>query len=220
MKNKDISISYKIYFIACVLIVLVCSIIQNKSIIVIVTTICEVLYMLFNIKRIKHCFLFGIINSIACSIVYIVNKNYGSACYNLLFILPIFIYGYYKVLKEKEYKINKLDYNSRLYITSVFITLVVGTAIILKMFGGRYVLFDSITMIGSFFAVLLVSFRYVEQWPLLILINISLAINWSIFTFENMINLPTLIIFIIYSINSIYGQVEWCKALHNQNDML
>lgn len=214
MKNNKLSINYKIYFLVCVLTVLICSVIQKKSSVVIITTMCEIIYILFNAKKIKHSFFFGIINIIVCGITFIIDKNYGSACYNLLFILPILIYGYYKVLKEKEFKVNKLDNNVRTYILSVFIALIIGTSIILKMFGGRLVIFDSINMIGGIFAIVLLSFRYIEQWPVINLINLSNVIIWSIFTFENIINLPTLIIWIIYSINSIYGQIVWNKSLH------
>lgn len=214
MKNKNISINYNIYFIACILMVLLCSMAQGKNILIITTIMCQIIYLLLNARKIRYGFLFAIANITVCGILYIINKNYGSACYNLLFILPMLIYGYYKIIKDKEFKINILDNNTRIYIISVFITLIIGTAIILKIFGGRFVIFDSINIVGSFFAIVLVSLRYIEQWPLLILINLSGVITWGIFTFENIINLPTFIIWIICTINCIYGQLVWNKTLH------
>lgn len=211
MKKQEISTKWKIYFCVCVILVTICSIFQKSSFFMLISSVCGVIYVLLNAKGIKYSFLFGIINALTYGIILLLQKMYGSACYNLLYVLPILIYGYFKVSKEKEFKINRLDNNIRIYITGVFITLVVGISIILKMFGGNLAILDSINTIGGFLAVFLLANRYVEQWPVFILVNIAGVITWAILTFQNVLNLPMLFTWIIYTINSIYGQITWNK---------
>lgn len=211
MKKENISIKWKIYFLICVITVIICSIVQKNNFFMLLSSVCGVIYVLFNAKGIKYSFLFGIINALTYGIILVMEKMYGSACYNLLYVLPMLIYGYFKVSKEKEFKINRLENNVRIYIAGVFITLVVGIAIILKIFGGNLVVLDSISTIGGFLAVFLLSNRYIEQWPVFILVNIAGVITWSILTFENILNLPMLLTWIIYTINSVYGQITWLR---------
>lgn len=211
MKKENISIKWKIYFLICVITVIICSIIQKNSFFMLISSVCGVIYVLLNAKGIKYSFLFGIVNALTYGVMLITGKMYGSACYNLLYVLPMLIYGYFKVSKEKEFKTNRLDNNVRTYITGVFVTLVIGISIILKIFGGSLVILDSISTIGGFLAVFLLSNRYIEQWPVFILVNIAGVITWTILTIENMLNLPMLLTWIIYTINSIYGQITWIK---------
>ncbi|MDO4282542.1 MAG: nicotinamide riboside transporter PnuC [Clostridia bacterium] len=211
MRKQDISVSWKIYFVVCIIIISICSIVQKNNLFMLISSVCGVIYVLLNAKGIKYSFLFGIINAFTYGIILILQKMYGSACYNLLYVLPMLIYGYFKVSQEKEFSIHRLDNHIRIYMLGVFITLVIGISVILKIFGGSLVVLDSISSIGGFLAIFLLSNRYIEQWPVFILVNLAGVVTWAIFTAQNILNLPMLLTWSIYTVNSIYGQITWSK---------
>ncbi len=208
---KKVSINFKIFFIISIILVITCSFLKDKNIALVVANFCEVIYLLLNTRKNKHTFLFAIVCFLVNTVILLIKNMYGSALYNLLYIIPLLCYGYYSTVKEKEFSIKKLDNNVRIYLSGVGITLIVGIAIILHIFEVEFALLDTISLICGAISIFLISNRYIEQWVILILVNLSNAITWGILSFNNIVNLPNFLIYIMYIIISIYGLLYWRK---------
>ena len=82
---------------------------------------------------------------------------------------------------------------------------------ILNKFGGNMVFFDSIIMVLSYVAVFLMTNKYMEQWIVWIIVNVSGTIMWGIQTLQNPNNMGLLVMWIIFLCNSVYGFINWRK---------
>ena len=77
--------------------------------------------------------------------------------------------------------------------------------------GGNQVILDSITSVLGYIGIYLMSNKYIEQWSVWIIANLSNVILWIMLTIENMTNLPVFLMWMIYFINSVYGYLLWRK---------
>lgn len=87
-----------------------------------------------------------------------------------------------------------------------------------NIFGVRYVgtMIDSSTVIFQIAGNILMAFAFTEQWLIWIIANIITTAMWSVVIVADQSSLPwampTLIMWIAYLINSIYGYINWLKA--------
>ncbi len=139
---------------------------------------------------------------------------YAGALYNILYSLPMLIWGYIKwknVQDEKNSGVKVLSKRIRIISSLIILVTTIIYAIILKYLGGNNYILDSITAILGYVAIYLMSNKYIEQWITWIVCNAVSVILWIIITIQNVNNLPMLLMWTIYLINSIYGYVSWNK---------
>ena len=89
----------------------------------------------------------------------------------------------------------------------------------LHTIGGASIGLDSATTILSIVAQFMMLARYAEQWLMWIIINILSIIMWaqSIISQDGN-DYPTLVMWIAFLCNSIYGYINWRKLYKQQSD--
>ena len=95
---------------------------------------------------------------------------------------------------------------------SIILAFTYGLGSVLKMWGDEVPYVDAFTTVASIHAAILMIRRYAEQWDLFIIINIMSVYMWVDRYIETGDNLGTLVMWIIWTINSIYGYFKWNKS--------
>lgn len=207
---------WNIYFVIACLVVIFGSIYQNSSFILSISSLCGVIYSLLVAKNIKWSLFFGIVNVSTYGFILFEENIYGGFIYNVLYSLPMLLYGFYnwnKASKKKDLGIKKLDFSTKL-IGTLFIFLAIYIySLLLSYFGGENVLLDSVTSVLGYVGIYLLTNKYVEQWNIWIISNLVNTILWITLSFENISNLPLALMWLIYFINSFYGYISWHKKI-------
>ena len=116
-----------------------------------------------------------------------------------------------KASKKENKGIRVISKRNRILLTGISTVIIIINAIILKKMGGNQVILDSITSILGYIGIYLMSNKYIEQWSVWIIANLSNVILWIMLTIEDMTNLPVFLMWMIYFINSVYGYLLWRK---------
>ena len=88
---------------------------------------------------------------------------------------------------------------------------------VLHALGGKQVRIDSIAVVLSVAAQLLMVKRYVEQWALWILVNVLSITLWLIILIKSGGNdWSMLVMWSAFLLNSVYGYMNWMKISKNQ----
>lgn len=207
---------WKIYFVIACLIVVAGSVYQSSTLILTVASLCGVIYSLLVAKNIKWSLIFGIINVGTYGFILLGENIYGGFIYNVLYSLPMLIYGFFywsKSNQEKESGIKKLNFNTKLMGSICIVITIIIYACVLNSFGGENILLDSSTSVLGYVGIYLLTNKYVEQWNIWILSNIINVILWVSLSIEDVSNTPLALMWIIYFINSFYGYISWNKKL-------
>lgn len=217
--NKiKITKSWIIYFIIANIIVLIGGIYQKSELVSIISSVSGVIYVLLVAKERKIAFVFGAINVLLYGLILLKQNVYGGVIYNIFYSLPMMIYGYFawgKKSKEKNSGIRNLGKKAKIILILVFTIAIIIYSQILKYMGGNQTILDSITTILGFLGIYLMTNKYMEQWITWIIVNASNVLMWIILVNQNITNLPVLLMWFIYLINSIYGYIEWRKKYKN-----
>lgn len=161
-------------------------------------------------------YIFGVINCILYGLISYNQGLYGETMLNILYYLPLQFYGF--SIWNKHIDTNNLEV-SRLKLTNTErfkkCTLVLlGTIIyglILKKLNDPMPFIDSFTTVASVFAMWLSCKRFMEQWYLWISVDIvSVYMWWTRYSIGGD-NIATLLMWIIFLINAIYGFIKWRK---------
>lgn len=217
-KNSFI-IGWLIYFILSILIVYISSILQKSNILLVISSIFGVIYSLLIAKEKRIAFIFGIINVSTYGYLLFAQKLYGGLIYNILYSLPMLIWGYikWKKVQNKENSGVKIISNkNRIVLTIVFTLLIMSYSLVLKSIGGYNYILDSITSVLGYLGIYLMSNKYIEQWIVWIICNLANTILWYMLSAGNTNNIPMLMMWIIYLINSIYGYITWRKKYNKR----
>lgn len=181
-------------------------------------------------------FWFGIINTITYGYISIKSGVYGDAFLNLLYFLPMQFIGIHvwkNNLKNNTLKSNFLKHPILILLMSIiawigfseflenannfFTTSMKKTSIFYSSFSkekyGIYL--DASTEIGQFIGQILLTLGRVESWIFWFLINVVSIYMWTMVAIANPANLafavPTLIMYVGYLVNSVYGYITWSK---------
>ncbi|MEG2310660.1 MAG: nicotinamide riboside transporter PnuC [Clostridia bacterium] len=216
IKNSEFSFAWIIYFSISVLIVLIASILKHSGLALSISAISGVIFVLLSAKNKKISYVFAIINIVIYGVILFNQKIYGSAIYSLLYCFPMYVYGYFhwkKVEKQKDLGIQKLKKRVKVLGFTILTILIVMYTIIVTFIGGNFVIFDAIATILGFVSIYLLANKYIEQWHVFIIMNISGSIMWTILSIKNIANLPMALMYFVYSVNSIYGFITWTKKI-------
>lgn len=203
---------FKIYFMLSSILVIVCSILKNSTFILGLSSLCGVIYSLLVAKNIRISLIFGMIHVTAYGIILLNENIYGGFIYNVLYSLPMLAYGFYKwkiVDNEKNSGIKKLSKTKKTNLVIAMISITIIYAIILNCFNGSNVLYDSLTSVLGYVGIYLLSNKYVEQWNVWIISNCLCLLFWINLSINDISNLPLVVMWFIYLINSIYGYILW-----------
>lgn len=184
----------------------------------IIGAIFGLLYLYYEYKADLKMWPAGIIMSSFYTFVFIHATFYAFACINIYYILAG-VYGWIKWYKPTDPK--NTDIGLRHTPTRLFVPLLIASIItfgiivyLLQVYTDSHVIYgDSFVTTISIIAMWMLAQKYVEQWLLLIVINIV-----SIFLYLYQELYPTSIMYLIYSIVSVFGYIRWRRMITKQNN--
>lgn len=167
-------------------------------------------------------YLFGIVQAGTYAWVSYQYALYGEAMLNALFYFPLQFVGIWLWMKHRkaaDVKVNGEDiYARRLTKKQWFIfvpILVVAVAVygvLLETIGAQQVRLDSMAVVLSIFAQVLMLMRFVEQWWIWVIVNLLSISVWGatlITTGGN--DWALFVMWLAFLVNSIYGLLNWRK---------
>lgn len=174
------------------------------------------LYLYYEYKADMKMWPTGIFMSSFYIFVFVHAKFYAFAGINLYYII-VGAYGWIKWSKSSK-SISPVDFSlmhtpTRLYIyifISIFVIFCL-IAYILSIFTDSQVVYgDSFVTTLSIVAMWMLAHKYIEQWLLLIVLNI---VSTFLYLYQDLY--PTSIMYFIYAIVSIFGYIRWRKLANN-----
>lgn len=198
--------------------ILALSIYTNSSLLSIISAMCGITCTIFISKKMIANYLFGIINSSIYAYLAYQATLYGDCMLNLFYYVPMDIFGCYLWIKAKkknddeELDVRKLNLNQLVIWTIGAITGVAIYAYFLNNLGDLHPILDSASTVLAITAMLLMVKRYVEQWYLWIIVNSISIFMWYLTIQNGTGNYATLIQWILYLCNSLFGTFNWVKA--------
>jgi len=174
-----------------------------------------VTYVFCIAKQERIAYLFGILNVILYAFVMFQKNIYISAAYNILYSLPVLIYGviYWGKVEDSENSgVKYLTKFQKILTFCLCIFLMVAFALLSKfVLNGENVVLDAIVSVSACVATFLMAKKYMEQWMLFIIANFFGVLLFVQVSFQDLSNIELLLMWCIYLINSIYGMFNWKK---------
>lgn len=219
---KDWTLFEKVWLISFTLIGLGISIAWGDSFIGFIATITGMLANILVAKGKISTYLFGAIGVATYGYVAFGYGLYGEAMLNWGFYFSANIIGFFmwnKNKKQAEEKlfgedvpVKKLTKKGWLVVVALFIIGSITYAFILTTLNAQQVRLDSMAVVLSIIAQVLMLMRYVEQWYLWVLVNILSIGLWVVTLVQSGGNDYVMIImWVSYLVNSIYGLINWIK---------
>lgn len=170
-------------------------------------------------KRISN-YLIGFVNVLAYAWAAYLWKIYGDFMLNAFYFLPMqFVGWYYWIKPEAKEKPDVVHGKKMKVINKIFwligtlmSVIIYGT--FLSSIGGNTPYLDSMSTIFSVVAMVLMTKRYMEQWILWIVVDVVSTIMWLNICFNEggMMNLGLAIMWILWTVNAVYGFIKWRKV--------
>lgn len=161
-------------------------------------------------------YVFGIYNSIGYAYISYNNHLFGEVMLNILFFVPTGIIGWFmwrKKVNHSTVEMRKMKPKSIAVMILVCIAATVIYGLWLSTIKGQNTPFlDAFSVVASIIATLAMMLRYREQWIMYIGINVAETIMWSLRLANGSHDIATLIMWIAYLVNSIYGFYVWNKG--------
>lgn len=146
------------------------------------------------------------------------SRLYGDFMLNAFYYFPMQFIGIYMWNKAKnksttdEVESKALTGEQRIKLACISLAAIVIYAGILSLLGGNLPLIDSTSTVLSVIAMILMVKQYLEQWHLWVVINgVSIAM-WAVSLSQGSGDYATLLMWIVYLLNSIFGLYNWKKA--------
>jgi len=166
----------------------------------------------------------GIVNCIGYAYIAYGYQLYGEVMLNAIYFLPMQFVGLYVWSKHKDVKImdkvqtTVMTPSIRITWIGVSIMAVLEYGFILQAMGDPVPFLDSTSTILSIVACILMTWRYVEQWILWIVVDIVSVWMWVLVVLEKGTNdIALLVMWIAFLINAIYGFISWLKMFTEQD---
>jgi len=159
----------------------------------------------------------GLINVILYAIISYQAKYYGEVMLNALYFLPMQFIGAYIWIKNKKeetfdtVKTKFLTNNQRIFWIAICIISTYFYGVFLKSIGGNLPYIDAMSTTFSIVAMVLMAWRYMEQWILWIIVDVVTVIMWFVVMINGGNDISILLMWIAYLINAVYGAYNWIK---------
>jgi nicotinamide mononucleotide transporter len=192
----------------------------NDSVIGLVTMLTGIWCVVLVAKGKKFNYYPGIINVVLYAYISYQSKLYGEVMLNALYFLPMQFYGLWLWNKNMadqndNVKITMMSNRNRVLLLAISAVSVYGYGLILEYLKGNFPFVDSTSTVLSVIAMLLMCFRYGEQWLLWIFVDIVSVIMWVGIYLQDGTGLSMIVMWSAYLINALYGQYNWYK-MHNK----
>ena len=190
----------------------------GDGIIPIVSALTGVTCVIFVSKGMMLNYPVGIINVVLYAYLAYQSKLYGDFMLNAFYYLPMQFIGMYmwKKAGDKEesgtIKSKALTYVQRWKLGVISLISIGVYALILKVLGGNIPLIDATSTVLSVIAMILMVRQYLEQWYVWIVVNVVSIIMWAISLSQGSGNYATILMWIVFLVNSLYGLYNWKKA--------
>ncbi|WP_342275136.1 nicotinamide riboside transporter PnuC [Spiroplasma endosymbiont of Cantharis lateralis] len=207
--------------------ILTLGIVAKDKAIAIIAGIIGTIGVILGAKGKISAFIVATINSVLYIIILIQGSLFSSIILHAAFYIPMNIIGFGLWFRKRD---NKGDVMSRFLswpaMILVYLTLIIVwvtySLLMIKFSDANSIWFDSFILMGTIMAIILMIFRYVDQWTLWLLTNLVSLIMWTFILInieDSLFEKSTVIIFIIqYAsslINSIYGFWNWIRLNKN-----
>ncbi|HJJ39072.1 MAG TPA: nicotinamide riboside transporter PnuC [Methanocorpusculum sp.] len=161
-------------------------------------------------------YLLGTVNAALYPIIAFEAAYYGEVILKLLVFIPLNVAGFVlwsKHLDRKKSEVIKrrLKNPQRLCILLILTPAVYLFGLFLTTLGDPEPFIDSFTTILSVAALALTINRFAEQWWLWVAVNVFTIILWGINLASGSANYATLLMWIVYLINSVVMCIRWMK---------
>lgn len=224
MKNlfKDWTLFEKIWIITFGLVGFGISIAWGDSFIGFIATITGMLANVLVAKGKISNYFFGVVAVLTYGYVAYGYGLYGEAMLNWGFYFLANVIGFFmwsKNKKEEKEKLSGEDIPVKhltakgwLLVIGIFIVGAVSYAFILSQLNAQQVRLDSMAVVLSIIAQILMLMRYAEQWYLWIAVNVLSIALWVVTLVQSGGNDYVMVImWLAYLLNSIYGLINWRK---------
>lgn len=169
-------------------------------------------------KRMIANYAFGIFQVTTYSWLAYQASLFGEVQLNLLYFLPMNIIGWYMwkkmdtpMYEEGTVKAKFLSVRGRILWFIVSVVAIIAYAQFLNTLGGNHVYLDSTSTVLSVLAMVLMVKAFAEQWVLWIVVNIVSIIMWAFTLQDGTGDVATLLMWVVFLINSIFGLISWAK---------
>lgn len=167
----------------------------------------------------------GIINCVGYAYIAYGYQLYGEVMLNALYFLPMQFVGLYIWTKNKDpkivdkVKVKFLTAAQRCWWAGISVMAVLAYALVLDQMGDPVPYLDSASTVLSVIACILMSWRFMEQWILWIIVDIVSVWMWILVVLEKGANdAALLVMWIAFLINAVYGFVSWISMYRKQGD--
>ena len=169
---------------------------------------------------------FGIVQTGTYAYISYTYGLYGEAMLNGLFYFPLQFVGIYLWSKNKvnqsttgeDVKVKTLTKKQWIQLIVIAIITSALYAYFLHLIGGQQVRIDSVAVVLSIIAQILMIKRYAEQWILWIVVNGLSIVLWAITLLKSDGNdWSMLVMWTAFLVNSVYGYVNWIKMSKKQD---
>ena len=207
----------RIWMVASVILIIVLSVLTDSSWLQIIAAVCGVIYVFSTVMENKYGQLFGIVNTALYGYIMFANAVYGTAIYDIAYCIPMQIYTFFTWGKNKEGKnrieISKYDTKKRILLVFLMTSIIAVYCVVAPKLSVQFALVDGISIILGAAGMYMVSRKKIEQWYTFIISNIAMLALWGIKCYEDVTNMPMLIMWCIYLVNNCYGLYTWNKKI-------
>ncbi|HBF44668.1 MAG TPA: nicotinamide mononucleotide transporter [Clostridiales bacterium] len=214
-------IDFTIWIVSCLTITFAFALSKFKNVLSFIGSLIGVTSLIFNAKGNVVGQFLSVGFAIFYGIVSATFKYWGETITYLCMSLPVDIIAVISWLKhpysKQEVKVEPLNLKKLLF--AIFSAIIVTTIMyfVLKKFNTPNLLFSTISVITSWFAVVFVVMRSSYYAVAYGLNDIVLIILWSLASVKDKGYLPMVACFITFLINDVYGFINWCKMEKRQN---
>lgn len=199
------------------IIVLICSVCLQEHWENLVSSICGTLFVILSAKGKWQGFIFGIIHCIFYSFISLSHGLYSEAILKLCFSAPLHIFAlYYWIIFTSPRTSEVIHQNLKTWewykCLGVITVLTCFLGHILHKLGGAQPYIDAFTTIGSIYGAIFMLKRCGEMWWIFFLVNMASVWMWFNEYALHGNHFSILIMWIIWTINSVYGWFKWNKT--------
>lgn len=164
-------------------------------------------------------YVFGLINCVLYAIIAFQAKYYGEVMFNVISI-PLQLIGFFvwsRHMNAETHEVEKrcMSVSGRCFLAASILIGTMSYGFILTKIGGNLPFIDSFTTVTSLIAMVISVRMFSEQWYLWCLINLCSIVLWVVNLMNGTDNWATLIMWLVYLVNSIINLIKWEKEARN-----
>jgi nicotinamide mononucleotide transporter len=171
-----------------------------------------IIYVFFSIRQSIFTWPVGLLTSVLYVVVFFNSKLYADMGLQMYYV-AISIYGWYEWLRgnssdgKEMLKVSRLSLNLGLILVSVSFLIFLAMWYILKNYTDSPVPFaDSLATSLSIVATWMLARKILEHWMVWVFVD---AFSVGLFLYKDL--LPTVILFVVYTVMAVIGYLEWKK---------